>query len=229
MTNTLYYSSGACSIAAHIVLEELGEPYEAKAISLKNGDNRKPEYLAINPRARSRRSRWTGGVITENVAILTYLADTHPAAKLFPAPTAALERARAVEYLAFLSTTVHPSFGPLFGAVRMIEDEAAQQQLKDFGKKTIERWFTDIEGHLKGKTYALGDQFSVIDPYLLVFWRWATGMKLDGARFPAYHALAERVLARPATQRVYEVEGLEVSATQVSDLSCHGVAGRPAL
>jgi glutathione S-transferase len=208
MTNTLYYSPGACSLAAHIVLEEIGEPYDAKVVSLKTGDNKKPEFTAVNPRGKVPTIKTDGGVLTENAAILSFLADTHAAAKLFPAPTAGLERAHALEYLAFLTSTVHTSFGPLFGASRIVEGEAAQKQLIDFAKKNIDRWFSDIDASLKGKAYALGEHFSVIDPYLFVFWRWATGMKLDVSKFEAYQAHAERMKGRPAVQRVLKAEGL---------------------
>ena len=208
MSNTLYYSPGACSLAAHIVLEEIGEPYEAVSINLRSGDNKKPEFLAVNPRGKVPAMKVDGGVLTENVAILSYLADSHPAAKLFPAPGDGLERAKAMSLLAFCSTTIHPAFLPFFGAARMVEGEAAQAQLIAFGKKNVERWFEEVNELVKGKAYALGDSLSVIDPYLVVFWRWATSMKVDFARFDGYRALAERVQARPAAKRVLAAEGL---------------------
>src|SRR5215217_445203 len=105
---TLYFSPGACSLASHIAIEETGAPYEAKLTALAKGEQRTPEYLAINPRARVPALKTEDGVITENVAIVTYLAKRFPEKTLLPRDLPA--EVRCISTMAWLSNTIHPGF-----------------------------------------------------------------------------------------------------------------------
>ena len=109
----LYFSNGSCSLASHIALEEAGAKFEAQRIDLREKEQQQPEYLAVNPKAKVPALVVDGGTITENPAIISYVADTHPQAKLLAAP-GELARAKAQEWMAWCASTVHRDFSPLF-------------------------------------------------------------------------------------------------------------------
>ncbi len=192
----LYYSPGACSLAAHIVLEESGAKYETARVNLREGEQRKPEYLKINWKGKVPALQLDGGqVLTENPAIQSYVADTHAAAGLL-APVGELERYRALEWLAWCASFVQPSIGPLWRPNATPEQrETAQQAINLFDQR------------LAGKKFVLGERFSAADSYTLVFWRWAKGLKLEPGA--AHRHAAEQLLARPAVGRVLADEGLK--------------------
>ena len=198
----LYYSPGACAMASHIALEEAGADYELQKIDLKKGEQRTPEYLAINPAGVTPALATEQGVITQNVAILTYVAQTHPQAGL--APTEAYAFARMQAFNAWLASSLHPASGsvlfsrpPLEGAARA---EALEQALAKYDL---------AEQHLLIGPWALGADHSVTDGYLMVFTRWARQADLlDKVRFPGLNAHLDRVQSRPAVQRALAAEGL---------------------
>ena len=124
---TLYYAPGACSMASHIALEETGAPYEAKPVSLATGEHLKDEYTKnVNPRGKVPALRTDGGMLTENVAILTYLARSFPNAQLLP--TDPLGTARALSHMAYLSNTVHPAFTHIMRPGRFATDESVARK-----------------------------------------------------------------------------------------------------
>ncbi|MNU29944.1 glutathione S-transferase N-terminal domain-containing protein [uncultured Brevundimonas sp.] len=198
----LYYSPGACAMASHIALEEAGADYELQKIDLRQGEQRTPEYLAINPAGVTPALATDKGVITQNVAILAYVAQTHAQAGL--APTEPYAFARMQAFNAWLASSLHPAIGkvlfsrpPLEGAAR---DEALEQALAKYDL---------AEQHLLVGPWALGADHSVTDGYLMVFTRWARQADLlDKARFPALNAHLDRVQSRPAVQRALALEGL---------------------
>jgi glutathione S-transferase len=205
----LYLSPGACSLASHIVLEEIGQPYETEKIALRDGQQRTPQYLAIN---------WKGKVpalvlddgqtLTENPVITSYLADKYSAAGLL-APPGDLARARAQEWLAWCASGVQPAFGPLFGPSKYVDDAAAQANLTEKARATVERLLAQF-GDKMGAPYVLGERFSIADAYTLVFWKWATDLfKLK--THPRHRAAVEKLLDRAAIQRVLAAEGLKIT------------------
>lgn len=199
-----YFAPGACSLASRIVLEELGVTYESKRLSLREGDQRKPEYLKVNPKAKVPALEVEGGqVLTENPAIMSYLADTHPEGKLLGA-VGSLERARAQEWLAWCASTVHPSFSILFGPGKLIDGEAAQAELLKKVRANTQKLLDDFDHALTGRAYVLGDRFSIADAYTLVFFNWASHLGLKAG--PAHAACAERLRARPGVQRAIAAE-----------------------
>jgi hypothetical protein len=126
---TLYYAPGACSMASHIALEETGAPYEAKPVNLMQGEHLKPEYMnAVNPRAKVPALKTDDGILTENVAILNYLARTFPDKHLLP--TDPIGTARALSQMAYLSNTVHPAFTHIMRPGRFASDESAHDNIK---------------------------------------------------------------------------------------------------
>lgn len=201
---TLYYSPGACSMASHIGLEESGEPYETKLVALAKGEQRSEAYLKINPRGRVPALVVGDGVLTENTAILTYLARRHPEAKLLP--TDPFQEARCISTMVWFSTTVHPSFTHINRPERFAEDPAAHPTLKETGRKAFWANCQEINGLLKGKDWMMGAQYTVCDPYALVFYGWGVRIGLPMKELAAYTASKDRMLRRPAVRKILERE-----------------------
>jgi glutathione S-transferase len=190
----LYFSNGSCSLASHITLEEANAKFEAQRIDLRAGDQKKPEYLAVNPKGKVPALAVDGVTITENPAIMSYVADTHPQAKLLAAP-GELARAKAQEWMAWCSSTVHRDFGPLF-----------RDKDNDAQKKIVQGHLDNYDAWLKG-TYVLGETFSVADSYTLVFTLWAGKFGLTVG--PKMRASAKALLARPGVKRAVETQQLK--------------------
>ncbi len=196
----LHYCPGACSIAAHILLEESGLPYAVRPVHFAKGDHLTPEFRAINPLAQVPVLESGSVRITQNVAILTYIADQAPQAGLLP--TEPLARAEALSLLGFLSSEVHSAFAAIFGAGRLVASESAQAELVASRRARLDELFRQIDGRLAGRTYAIGDRFGVCDAYLTPFFRWASLIGMPTDPYPHYVAHQARVSARPAVQRV---------------------------
>jgi len=202
---TLYYAPGACSMASQIALEETGTPYERQIVNLAQGEQAKPEYLkSVNPRGKVPALKTDDGMLTENVAILTYLARSFPDAKLLPTDTLGL--ARALSHMAYLSNTVHPAFTHIVRPGRFATDESAHDNLKATGKDNFWKLLQEIDGLLAGKQYVLGSQYSAADGYTLVFYGWGKRIGLPVEQLKNYTALKDRLLQRPAVKRVLERE-----------------------
>jgi len=206
MSTKLYYAPGACSFASHIALEEVGIPYETEKLDLAARDQRREAYLKLNPRGRVPTLVVDGNVLTENVGILTYLGGGYPKANLWPKKT--WDQAKLVSTLAWFSNTVHPAYGHIVRSARYADDEAAQQSIQDKGRTMFEGYLKEIDGLLEGHEWAIAGQYTVADPYLLVFYRWANRQKMDVRSLANYTALIERVMARPAVKKVMADEGI---------------------
>lgn len=202
---TLYLSRGACSMAAHIALLEAGAEFSTRHVALGEGEHLKEEFLKINPRHQVPTLTIDDQVLTENVAILTWIAKTYPDAGLLPAGNL-LEEAQSLSYLAWLTSAVHKTFGPLFHPENFVDGEAAQDSLKQHVGEQVKKQFKEIDERLAKQDYALG-KFSVADAYLFVFYRWADLLfKLDLSEFPHYTAHYERLLQRDTVQRMLDAE-----------------------
>jgi glutathione S-transferase len=209
MAMKLYYAPGACSLASHIALEELGMPYEAVKLDLAAGDQRKPEYLALNPRGRVPTLVVDGQVLTENVGVMTYLAGGYPKAKLWPEDT--WHQAKAISTMAWISNTVHPTYGHILRTARYVDDAGAQELVKAKAKTMYLDYLGEIDRLLAGRKWAVGDHYTVVDGYLLVFYRWGNRMQMPVRDLKNYSALIDRVLARKAVQKVLADEGITMS------------------
>ncbi len=202
---TLYYSPGACSMASHIGLEESGAAYEAKQIALAKGEQKTPEYLAINPRGKVPALRLDDGtILTENTAILSYLAKRFPEKNLFPKDPIA--EARCISMMAWLSNSVHPAFTHIFRPERFCEDQSGLAGVKEAGKKTFWSALQEIDGLVAGKKWMLGDQFTTCDPYALVFYGWGARIEMPVKELKNYTAWKDRMLQRPAVRKILERE-----------------------
>ena len=205
---TLYYSPGACSLAPHIVLEELGEPFAAKRTVIAEGQNRTPDYLKLNPTGQVPTLVTDDGtVLTQNVAILTFLGHRKPEKKLLP--EGALGEAEAISFMGFLGTTVHPTYSRFFRPSRATPDEAAHASVKATAKDALKGYYDDLDKRLAGRDWAVGTGFTVCDAYLHVFYRWGSRIELPMQDYKSLTAHAERMRARPATGRALADEGVK--------------------
>ena len=202
----LFHSPGACSLVPHIALEEAGADYEAVRVMLAEGEHLKPEYLAINPHARVPALATEQGTITENIAIINYLADRFGAAGSVPRGGAYIS-AKCNELLGWFSSTVHITFALIWRAGRFTDDESIHPQIQEHGRNILVGQFEEIEGKV-GNGWLVGDRFSAADSYALIFFCWGRRIGLDMKAFPKWAALNRRLLAEPSVQRVVEHEGL---------------------
>lgn len=214
MALKLYYSPGACSLAPHIALEEAGAPYEPVLVKLSEGAQKAPDYLAINPKGRIPALADGDFVVTENPAILRYIARKFPTAKLWPDDPR--DEARCGEWLGWCSSGIHVAYAHIRRAERYASTEGGRSDVIETGTKAARKIWDEVEAKLAASSspWAAGDAFSVADPYLLVFWAWGKGPALgyDMARdFPAWTAHAHRVAEREGARRALAREGIEIA------------------
>ena len=202
---TLFYAPGACSMAAHIVLEESGEKYEGKRMNLGKGEQKTEAYLRIHPQGRVPALRLDdGSPLTENTAILPYLG------KRFGLwPTEPLAEARALSLVGFFAASVHPAHAHIGRPERYALDESAFPTIKEAGRKAFHGYLQQVDGMLAGKQW-FADRYSVLDPYAFVFYVWGVRRELPMAELANYTAFKDRMLARPAVQRVVEDEKIKL-------------------
>lgn len=203
---SLYYSPGACSLVPHIALEEAGAEFTALRIPIADGGHLSPEYLAINPHARLPALGTESGIITENIAVLNFLADRFGAPGSVPRgdPHAT---ARCNELLGWFSSSVHIAFAEVWRGGRFTEDEKLWPALEAGGRNVLRRQFDEIEALCVDEWLVPGG-FSAADSYALTFLRWAKRIGFDIQRYSRWSALITRVLERPAVKRALEREGL---------------------
>ena len=198
----LYYSPGACSLSPHIALHEAGLPFQAVMASTKTkklADG--TDYLTINAKGYVPLLELDDGErLTEGPAIVQYIADQAPASKLAP-PAGTMARYRLMEWLNFTTSELHKSFSPLFNPA--IGEDTRQV----YRAKLVER-FTWVDGQLAGKTWVMGEDFTVADIYLFVVAGWSGYVGVDIANLANLQAWKARVAARPAVQAAMKAEGL---------------------
>ncbi len=200
---TLYFTPGACSLASHIALEEAGAEHELKKVDLSQGEQRRPEFLAINPKGVTPALQTEQGVLTENPAIIGYIAQQHPDAGLAPSDSFAFGRMQSFNM--FLSSSVHPALGKVLFSRPPLEGQA-----KDDARAAATTKLRLVEDSLFAGPWVTGADYTVADGYLYVFERWAmaAGM-LDESAFPKLTRHLRDVEARPAVQRTLQHEGLQ--------------------
>lgn len=201
---TLYFSPGACSLASHIGLEETGAPYETKPILLSKGEQRSEAYLKINPRGKVPALAIDGQVLVENTAILTYLGRRFPEKRLMPEDP--LEEARCIATMCWFSTIVHPSYQRFMRPERFADSEIAHAAVKENGRKSFWANCQEIDSMIQGKKWIMGDRYTLVDPYALVFYGWGLRGGFPMSELRAYTAWRERMLERPAVRKAVEDE-----------------------
>jgi glutathione S-transferase len=193
----LFYAAGACSLSPHIVLRELGIPFDLEKVDLqakKTESGR--DFLSVNPKGYVPALEFAPGeVLTEGVAIHLYLASLKPGTTLLP-QAGTTEYFRALEWLVFVSSEMHKGLGSLFGG----PNPAVVEKLR--------KRFAFLEKHFATQDYLGGKDFSLADSYLFTVLSWADHLKVDLSPFPALLRFVARVAARPKVQEALAAEGL---------------------
>src|SRR5579872_7020772 len=198
----LFYMKGACSLASYISLIEAGLKFEAAEIDHKSHKTSDGESLeSINSKGYVPVLRLDNGeILTENVAVLQYIADRNPAAQLAPA-AGTLDRYRLQEWLSFINSEVHKAFSPLFSS-------EASDDMKTYARNYVAKRLDYVEKALGDKTFLMGDQFTVADAYLFTVIGWGAHVGIDLARWPKLNSYHQRIASRPHVIEAMTAEGL---------------------
>ena len=198
----LFWSPGSASMAPHVLLEELGVPYELSRVELSKP--REPSYLKLNPWGRVPTLVADGQPIYEAAAICMHLADRHPEQGLAPAP-ASPARAIYYQWLLFLSDTLQMAFMRLYRPSRASSDPAHEPAIKDKALKDVAEIWATMDRLLAGRSFLAGERFSAADIYFHMLYTWDVDMAALGSRHRNLAALFERIHARPAVARIAEL------------------------
>ncbi len=210
MTTALYYSPGACSFAPHVVLREIGLPFELRKFATADRRHLSPEYLAVNPKGQIPALLIDGFVLTENPAILAYLGRKYSAAGVYPSD-ASRDEARCLELLAWSSNTAHVAYAQVLRPERFAQSSEAYDFVKASGHSNFQRCLSEIDAHLAQNKLAVANRFSVVDPYWLVFFRWGAREGYDMKnQYPSYCRYVDALCERPTIARALQVEGITV-------------------
>lgn len=196
----LFYAAGTCALASHIALEEAGAQYEAVRLSFRTDDQRKPEYLAINPKGRVPSLVTDRGVLTETPAILAFIAQSFPRAALAPLDDP-FAFARVQAFNSYLCSTVHVAHAHGIRGSRWADDPAALETMKRKVPQTVGECFALIEREMFEGPWVMGETYTICDPYLFTLAKWMEGDGVDPARFPGIQDHMKRMAERPAVKR----------------------------
>ena len=198
----LFYASGACSLSPHIVAHEAGIDLRLQKVDLKTKTvTSEGDFWAINPKGSVPALELDDGqILTEGPTVVQYLADLKPEKGLAP-PAGTLARYRLQEWLGYINSELHKTYSPLFRAETPAETRI--ERLAYLSKR-----YALVEKQLAGRSYLLGDNFTVADAYLFTVTNWAGSVKFDLAPFPNLRAFQERIAARPAVKAAMRAEGL---------------------
>jgi glutathione S-transferase len=198
----LYFAPGACSLSPHIVLREGGfdfqlEQVDKRAKKTKSGT----DYWSVNGKGQVPVLELDNGErITEGPVIVQYLADQKPAAGLVPA-AGSMARVRVQEWLNFIGTELHKTMGPMFRPT-------TPDEYKTISKENLAKRLDWIDQQLAGRSYAVGDAFTIADAYTFTVLRWLPRVEIDLAKWPNLKAYFDRIAARPKVQEAIQAEGL---------------------
>ena len=195
----LYYAPGTCALASHIALEEAGAQYETVRLNFKNEDQKKPDYLKINPKARVPALVTDQGVLTETPALLYYIAQTYPAAKLVPSDPYRLGKAQA--FNSYLCSTVHVAHAHRVRGYRWVDDTAAIESMKKKVPQTVGECFALIEREMFEGPWVMGQDYSICDPYLFTLTQWLDADGVDVGSTPKIADHFKRMSERPAVRK----------------------------
>jgi glutathione S-transferase len=218
----LYFSPGACSRVTLIALEETGAPFETHLLAFMAGEHRQPDYLRLNPAGKVPTLVAGGEPITQNVAILTFLARNFPQAELLPASSSLLEEARLLGMLVTFTADLHPIVTRIAFPQLMVENADSANLLRAKAKEVMKSQLAPYELRLASQDWLAGDAWSILDAYLFWIWGRITGAGFDPTPFPAIASHFARVEQRPSVQRALARE-----AEAVGILDGRGLMMRP--
>ncbi|HEX7803522.1 MAG TPA: glutathione binding-like protein [Pseudoxanthomonas sp.] len=200
----LYTKPGACSLSDHIALRWIGKPFDLQVMDAAG--MKTPEYLALNPAGAVPVLEVDGWALTQNAAILNFLADVFPESGLGGDGTPK-SRAEINRWLAFLNADVHPAFHPIFGSTRFLGDEAMIEKSKDNARQKLRGLFERLDAQLAGKDWLTGAR-SIADPYLFVTLRWARATQVDLSGLDNLERFFNRMRADDGVAAAMSAEGL---------------------
>lgn len=196
----LYYAAGTCALASHIALEEAGAEFETVRIDFRSNGQRKPDYLAINPKGRVPALVTEHGVLTETPALLAHIAQIFPAARLAPLDDA-FEFARVQAFNSYLCSTVHVAHSHRMRGYRWADDPAAIKEMQRKVPESVGECFELIEREMFAGPWVMGDTYTICDPYLFTLAQFLEGDGVDPARFSKILKFRSRMSERPAVKR----------------------------
>jgi glutathione S-transferase len=196
----LFYAPRTCALAVHIALEETGAPYEAVRLDFSHDEQRKPDYLAVNPKGRVPALLTEQGVLTETPALLVFVAQRFPEAQLAPIGDA-FAFARFQAFNSYLCSTVHVAHAHGRRGSRWADDPQAIEAMKRKVPETMSDCFAQIERHMLAGPWVMGESYCVADAYLFTIAQWLEGDGVDVTALPKTQAHRTRMLQRPAVQR----------------------------
>jgi glutathione S-transferase len=205
---TLYYSPGSCSLIVHALLEELGVPFEVKRVDLVAKEHLGDEYRKVNPKGKVPALVTPEGVLTECVAILTYLCDKHDPQGKWLAKPGTWQRAKTLEQIATLATEVHPLFNRFFHQDDFSDAKDVQDAVKARGTEKLLAYFRDQDAALTGPNWS-GEALTVADLYFMVIARWGRWLEPSVIRMKNIEPWFAGMTARPAVKRAMEREGVK--------------------
>jgi glutathione S-transferase len=203
----LYFAPHTCSLASHIVLEQAGADYEAVRVDFKANAQRSPEYVKINPKARVPALVTDRGVLTETPAILAFVAQQYPSARLAPLDDP-FAFAQVQAFNSYLCSTVHVAHAHRVRGYRWVDgdDTAAIDAMKKKVPQSVGECFELIEREMFAGPWVMGDQYTISDPYLFTLAQWLEGDGVDPARFPKVADHRARMAEHPVVKRVIASE-----------------------
>ena len=201
----LFYAPNTCALASHIALEEAGATYETVRLSFADNDQRKADYLAVNPKARVPALVTERGMLTETPALLVFIAQMFPAARLAPLDDAfALAEVQA--FNAYLCSTVHIAHAHRMRGYRWADDAAAIAAMRKKVPQSVGEAFGLIERTMLKGPWVMGEAYTIADPYLFTLAQWLDGDGVDSAGLPKVQDHTRRMLERPAVRRAIAEE-----------------------
>ena len=208
-TLQLHYFPSNASMAPHMLLEELGVPFALQLVDRTQGAHKSPAYLQLNPNGLIPVIVDGDLVLYETAAICLHLVDTHPEAELAPA-LGTPERAQFYKWLVWLTNTLQAALIVYFYPERWADSPDAVAQVKAHAEAKVGDMLDQLDAELArhGNAWLLGERFTALDPYALMLCRWTRGFARPARSLPQLGPYLQRVLARPAVQRVFEKEGL---------------------
>jgi len=201
---TLYFAPGSCAFASLVALTEAGQTFEARKVKLADREQDSAWFRALNPLGRVPVLEVGDTVVTETIAILSYAAHSSPDARLLPFGDP-LALAKAYEFMAWLASSVHVTIAQLWRTERFVDEAPAAAAVKAAAPERLEKAFGSIEQRLAAP-WALGTDFSLIDGYLGVFFRWGQRLEMDMSTFPRWSEHQAALLARPSAIAALAIE-----------------------
>jgi glutathione S-transferase len=201
----LYYAPGTCALASHVALEESGAPYTTERVDFKNNQQNSPEYLKINPKGRVPALVTDHGILTETPAILAFIAQTFPKAKLAPLDDA-YAFAQAQAFNSYLCSTVHVAHAHKVRGYRWATEESSFADMKRMIPKSVGASFALIERDMLKGPWVMGETFTICDAYLFAMAQWLEGDGVDLAALPKVVDHRKRMSERPAVKKVLDAE-----------------------